>query len=72
MLDPKRLNLDQNSQKWAGQGFFLILNFNFPSKDYMNSFDTKKKQNLMRRIGYISLFVNFGPKEANLDQKGRG
>ena len=70
ILGQNGANLDQKGPKWAGLDFFRTVNINFPTEDNKISFYTKNQQNSINHLEDISQKFDFGPKKANLDQKG--
>ena len=56
--------------KWAGLDFSRTVNLYFPKEHNKINFYNKNQQNSTNCLEDISQNVDFGPKRANLDQKG--
>ena len=63
-------NLDQKGPKMGGAWFSRAVNLYFLKEDHKISFYNKNWQSLTNGLEDISQNVDFGPKRANLDQKG--
>ena len=70
ILGLKGANLDKKGPKWAGLDFSRSPNLNFLGEDHKNSFYTKNQHNSTNHLEDINYNVDFGPKGANLNQKG--
>ena len=70
ILGQKGANLDQKGPRMGGASFSRTVNISFPKENHKISFYTKNQQNSMNPLEDMSQNVDFGPKRANLDQKG--